>query len=114
MVDLQSPKPLFRNVYRLVDKHNKFGNEHDVDIFDVLDAQQQGHFNVEPITSRKSIRDRYETMYKSVTRVPRTTRHQQLLSPFSNSKKSRDRLDLMNFVLDVEDVDRNLMTTEQY
>ena len=38
MSDLQSPKPLFRNVYRLVDRVSKEAPETDVDIFDVLDA----------------------------------------------------------------------------
>lgn len=60
MVDFQSPKPLFRNVYRLVDKQTKEPAAGELDIFSVIDSHQTSMYEIEALQKRTSIKDQYE------------------------------------------------------
>ena len=68
---VSSPRPLFRNVYKLVDRKTQAPVEEQLDIFDVLDSQQQSLYDVQAVSSRQSIRDRYDQMYHSIEKVPK-------------------------------------------
>lgn len=60
MVDFSSPRPLFRNVYRLVDKQTKEPCEADPDIFSVIDSHQTSLYDIEPCQRRTTIKSQYD------------------------------------------------------